>query len=166
MIISNNNSKVFKSISTIPESGYGLFASTNIKKHEIICTYGGYLKDIADAKYMDPTYTVAFERNGLQLIGDDMFGDMGHFANSTYEDTTLIQNARLDLRKKFYLQDQRGRFYVIACRDINISEEIIVKYGDAYWNTLNKWKKGLIPTTKPKSDIERDERAMKRHKGT
>ena len=59
-----------------------------VKNHEIICTYGGYLKDIADAKYMDPTYTVAFERNGLKLIGDDMFGDMGHFANSTYEDTT------------------------------------------------------------------------------
>ena len=160
---SNLNPKVFASKSRIPKSGNGLFAKIFIEKGGLICTYGGKLIDNAEAKYLNPTYTAAVENGkGSKLIGDNIDGDMGHYANAVHPNSdSIIQNARFRFTSKKYLDNLRGRFDVIALKDINIDEEIIVKYGDGYWRTLDKWSSGELPN-KSETTIRRDERALRR----
>jgi hypothetical protein len=86
---------------------------------------------------------------------------MGHYANAVHPLSDLvIQNAKLFGNKK-YLNNFRGRFDVIATKDICINEEIIVKYGDGYWRNLGKWLGGEFPN-KSEETILRDERALRR----
>jgi hypothetical protein len=78
---------VFPAPSTIPKAGTGLFAKQFIAKGAVFCTYGGRLVDPAEAQYLDPTYTVAFEQGkGFKLIGDNEDGDLGLFANAIQPD--------------------------------------------------------------------------------
>ena len=140
------NTNVYTATSKIPKSGTCLFANVSIKKGDLICTYGGKLIDNAEAMYQNPTYTAAFENGkGYKLIGDNIDGDMGHYANSVHPlSDKIIQNARFDFKTKKYLEKFRGRFDVIAIKDINVNEEIIVKYGDEMVdNILKDYNSGL-----------------------
>ena len=136
-----SNLKVFVAVSKIPNSGNGLFAKETIRKGELICTYGGRFIDNADAHYTDPTYLVNFENGrGYKLIGDNLDGDLGHYANAVHPDhPDITQNARFNLTNKKYLPNLRGRFNIFAVEDIPAGEEIIVSYGKGYWLTMSKW---------------------------
>jgi SET domain-containing protein len=162
-----SNLKVFVAISKIPNSGNGLFAKETIPKGELICTYGGTFIDNADAHYTDPTYLVNFENGrGYKLIGDNLDGDLGHYANAVHPDhPEVTQNARFNLTNKKYLPNLRGRFNIFAVEDIPAGEEIIVSYGKGYWLTMSKWHEmsttGHLPQ-KSEAAQEREARAMKR----
>jgi hypothetical protein len=126
--------------------GDGLFASKNILKGDVVCSCGGYLLDSAVTKYMDPTYVVSWELGkGFKLNGDNIDGDMGHYANSVHpENRNLSKNAKFlvnDAKKKFYkkLTHQRARFNVVATKDIKKDDEIIVDYGMGYWKTMKEF---------------------------
>jgi hypothetical protein len=169
--------KVYVKKSKIKQAGMGLFIKSPVNRGEIVCTYAGNLFDSSEAKYRDPTYMVNFEQGrGYKLDGDGKDGDLGHFANTgtiTNEGEVYPEiNARISLKTKYQWIDTlseistgeiilRGRFDLIAKRDLKVDEEVIVDYGKGYWHTMNKWEKeGALE--KPPSAIAREERAKRR----
>jgi hypothetical protein len=163
-----SGTKIRISISKIPKAGKGLFANCDLAKGEHICFYSGRLVDVVDAAYEDPTYLVSFENGrGFKLVGDDLEGDVGHFANSVHPlNKKVKQNAKFDFRHKKMTSNERGKFEIVACRDIKKSEEIIVNYGSGYWLTMNRYfsNHSGLPREKPQSMLERDQRALKRRR--
>ncbi len=157
--------KVYVATSLIPAAGKGLFAKRRLEKNEEICIYSGKLIDCVDAKYVDPSYMVEFELGkGFKLIGDNLSGDPGIYANSLHPlSEGLSRNARFDLGCKKYLVGNRGCFAVRAIRTIEAGEEIIVNYGSNYWATLERWCSCSMPI-KPASALAREERAVRRQK--
>jgi hypothetical protein len=158
------NMNVIVKPSKIPQAGNGLFAGKTFEKGETICTYGGQLVDVAEAKYLDPMYIVSFENGkGFKLCGDNAGGDLGLFANAVHPDNPQIeQNAKFSLNygQRQYLPEKRGRFPVLATRKIEFGEEIIVNYGHGYWTTMYKWENEK--PVKSRGAQDRDERALKR----
>lgn len=142
--INSMNTKVYVKPSQIPNGGNGLYAKQFLSKHEVICTYGGKLIDEAEAKYCDPMYIASFEPGkGYKLSGDNEDGDLGHYANSIhplYPSSFIQQNAKFRFQsKKYDMKQLRGRFNVIATKDIQPHEEIFVNYGPGYWQTMERW---------------------------
>jgi hypothetical protein len=161
------NKQVHFNISTLPhpEAGNGLFASEDIIKRSIFCTYGGSLVDAAEAKYLNPVYIVSFELGrGSKLVGDGADGDMGHYANSVHPDCSMPkQNARFVMAsKKTSSCGTRGWFSLQATEDIKRGDEIFVNYGDGYWSTMKNWKANPTALVKPLDVKKRDARALKR----
>ena len=173
-------SEVYKAKSSIISSsnylkpGYGLFAKQNIAMGEVVCGYSGELIDCADARYVDPTYLFSWQLGkGYKLLGDDKDGDLGHYCNSTHpENPYLYKNACIDKRhlmktktaKYFYhLKHKRVRLHIIATRNIEFGEEIIINYGIGYWRTMEKFLKNGI-ACKLDAVVHREERAVKRAK--
>ena len=131
------------------------------------------------AKFMDPTYTVSFEKGfGLKLICRAIYADtngyVGSVANSIHPSHRLpLQNAKYDLSKTFatdvfenlkkkdtYCSGDIGFFPFIALQDIAENEEVIVNYDNGYWNTLSQW---LFNTKKhKKSDVDREQPLKRR----
>lgn len=161
-----SNEKVFCDSSKIEGAGRGLFAKQAIKKGEVVCTYGGQLVDGADAAYMDPTFIVSWQPGkGFKLLGDDIDGDLGHFANSIHPDNqNIVQNAKfnLDTRHKKVLEYGRARFDIVAKTDIAEGEEIIVNYGAFYWAIVDDWTKKGSSMIKSQTCFDRDARANRR----
>jgi hypothetical protein len=104
---------------------------------------------------------------------DDGRGHVGHLANSVHPEYRLpIQNARMSLSEKFVLDSNGvptrrlfvpgdvGFFPLVAIKDINEGEEVIVDYGRGYWKTLSEWISS--PKQKSTAEMDRDERQKKR----
>jgi hypothetical protein len=160
------NIKVHRAISLLPNAGFGLFAKVDIAKDSVVCTYGGRLIPLPDAKYEDPTYIVDFELgHGFKLVGDDLSGDLGCYANGEHHlNVDLKRNAKFAISKtKRILSHDRGMFKIIATRLIHKDEEIIINYGAGYWTTIGKWDPAS-PVMKPLAIQHRDQRAAKRRK--
>jgi len=161
------NNKVYFKTSTLPQpqAGNGLFANEDIPKESLFCTYGGFLIDPAEAKYLSPVYTVNFELGrGWKLIGDDTSGDLGHYANAVHPAYPLPkQNAKFVMgTKKVFPCGTRGWFYLKALSDIKKNEEIFVNYGAGYWTTMEAWELNPIPIEKPLTVQNRDIRTANR----
>jgi hypothetical protein len=165
LLFNEYNTKVTVKASKIVGGGKGVFAAEKILNGEIVCTFGGALIDKRNALHVKPTYTANFENGrGWAIIGDNDDGDLGHLANGIHPMfAEPEQNARFDInpRSKKYLSNKRGRFNVIAKRDLEIGDEVIVCYGDGYWNTMLTWETDGPPVKKP-NEIARDVRAAKR----
>lgn len=111
---------------------------------------------------------------GFKLDGDGEDGDIGHFANATQINDEGVadppQNARFCMRtkKQWIVVNQqsgetylRGRFDLIAKRDIKAGDEIILDYGKGYWKTMHEyWENG--PPPRSEVSIAREERARRR----
>ena len=78
--------------------------------------------------------------------------------------TELTQNARFCLRHKHVLSSHtRGRFHLIAVRDISAHEEVLVHYGDGYWHTMRRfWSCDCVLPSRPKCVVDREERSARR----
>jgi hypothetical protein len=159
------NCNVFVALSQLPDAGNGLFAKQFICKNDIICTYGGRLINEVDAKFENPTYIVDFEMgHGFKLLGDNLMGDMGIYVNGLHPLKAIPErkNARFNLNKsKKTLPNMRGMFKLVATRDIQIGDEIILDYGPAYWRTIAKWDANPCPV-KSKTVTDREYRVANR----
>src|SRR5205085_7901725 len=78
---------------------------------------------------------------GSKLIGDAVLNDLGIYANAIHPlNSEVKQNARFHISSKVYLPDRRGRFDIVARKDIEIGEEVIVDYGKFYWKACQDFK--------------------------
>lgn len=129
-----NVKNVYAKESNIANGGQGLFLRHPLRRGEIICSYAGRLFDASEAKFRDPTYMVNFELGrGFKLDGDDVDGDLGHYANATRRNEAGVftppVNAAISLRGKAQWSSIdaktgevvcRGRFDLVARSDLQV----------------------------------------------
>jgi hypothetical protein len=139
------HSKVM-SLNELFDPGYGIFAKVAIGRNEKICSFSGELIDYVDAPYVDPTYIYSWQLGrGFKLLADDKDGDLGHYANASHPDSLFCEvNARFDkqcLKRTKSLKtfnNNRMSIDIIANCDIDVDEEIIIKYGPGYWKKMDE----------------------------
>ena len=116
--------------SNIPNSGNGLFATTDIKKDDTIAEFEGdiltpdevdELSDIEKYYLVDVDgYLSLFSRGCHAAYANDAEG----LGDSGYKNNSFIE------------MDDDNRAYLTALRDIKSGEEIFTSYGDEYWDTF------------------------------
>jgi hypothetical protein len=112
--------------SRIPGAGLGLFATTDIAAHSVICEYTGSELTLVEVAFLeDSTYLMgAF---GLTCHVDAR--EHPHVLSRYINDggSAEIQNTR------FVKMPSRRRACVLATRAIRTGEEIYASYGTCYW---------------------------------
>ena len=135
--------KVYKDVSSIPNSGYGLFAKEPIKKGSIIVEFKGVLKD--EFEKTNSRSTIRFN-DGKNL--DCYPNCLASFSNDaidfTFQRRKLLKS--LNSNKPFYrihpkaklnasikLNNKLHRAFLQADKDIKQNEEIFNHYYFDYW---------------------------------
>ena len=119
-------------MSTIPDAGFGVFATRTIKPWAYICKYGGKIvRDTseenlakiigeADAVYYSPMYNTG-------VIG----------SKTTYG--PMINDPRDESKENCRIEYFKNKFRVIALEtEIEPDEELFLTYGEDYWRRFDK----------------------------
>lgn len=115
---------------------YGVWASSDLTKNRIICTYAGTL---ITAEELDKQHDQVY---GLDLgdvfeylhVDASSTGSLGRFVNGALPPT--IANAAYQVR--WDRNTGLPVVFLVATRNINTGEEILVDYGDTYWPEVYK----------------------------
>lgn len=130
--------KLYVDTSTIPNSGYGLFTKVDFKEGEIICYFTGEMitfKQMEDIEKSSPisrcSYFIDTENKNTDKRILDVFNSncMARFANDAdgSDNDQFINNSLIGIN------NNKTRVYIYADRDIKAGEEILVSYGEDYW---------------------------------
>ena len=119
--------------STIAGGGKGLFTKTFIPKASRIIEYKGAIttwekvKDDADNAYLyflKPTYVIDARHHPKSL---------GRYANDA---KGLVRTKGKSNNAKFL--DDGLRVFIVATKDIQAEDEILIEYGRGYWDTVRR----------------------------
>ena len=121
--------------STIPDAGFGLFASKELEGQTIICEYHGR-KDPTDP-------SIAYYYDHPQMdYGIDAFDPVRRvlLCLAGYVNEPLDES-----RENASFQVIKGRLVLVATRPIRANEEILSRYGILYWARLSHlWPPDLL----------------------
>lgn len=144
--------------SAIPDAEFGLFANKSFKKSSKvpILEYRGLLlteRTSGLKKRLDRGYTIAFSSYTVQaqtgrnrVVGIDAYPyelgvgveRIGGFANhsNTIQNTVTKETTHLDSDDED--ASDYYKMFMYAIKDINVDDEILWDYGDAYWKKNKK----------------------------
>lgn len=120
--------------SGLTKAGKGLFTEKAIAKGKKIVEYRGLIKPLVEIK--DRRYAFYVNKNHVIDAKNHKEG-VAHFANDAKglsKKATLKNNAK-------YLKEGL-RVFIVATKQINAGEEILVGYGKTYWATTPDAKNG------------------------
>jgi len=122
-------------VSTIPNSGKGLFAKKDFKKGEYICKFTG---DYIDSKELERRDVGGARSAYFIYIDDDTTLDvydskcLAKYAN----DAEGFRKIRGKKNNSALAQDGKN-IYIQATKDIDAGDEIFVGYGKDYWDNIH-----------------------------
>lgn len=122
-------------VSTIPNSGKGLFAKKDFKKGEYICKFTG---DYIDSKELEKRDVGGARSAYFIYIDDDTTLDvydskcLAKYAN----DAEGFRKIRGKRNNSALAQDGKN-IYIQATKDIDAGDEIFVGYGKDYWDNIH-----------------------------
>jgi SET domain-containing protein len=122
-------------VSTIPNSGKGLFAKKDFKKGEYICKFTG---DYIDSKELEKRDVGGARSAYFIYIDDDTTLDvydskcLAKYAN----DAEGFRKIRGKKNNSALAQDGKN-IYIQATKDIDAGDEIFVGYGKDYWDNIH-----------------------------
>jgi SET domain-containing protein len=122
-------------VSTIPNSGKGLFAKKDFKKGEYICKFTG---DYIDSKELERRDVGGARSAYFIYIDDDTTLDvydskcLAKYAN----DAEGFRKIRGKRNNSALAQDGKN-IYIQATKDIDAGDEIFVGYGKDYWDNIH-----------------------------
>jgi SET domain-containing protein len=120
-------------ISTIPNSGKGLFAKKPIAKGSYITEYLGKISTWKDADHDDGNNPYIYYINRKHVIDAKGSKALAHYAN----DASGFKKIKgLTTNSEYVVEGTR--VFIVAKRDIAKGEEIFVGYGKDYWDTIRK----------------------------
>jgi uncharacterized protein len=126
--------------SQLPDSGKGLFTKVPITKGTRIVEYKGKLQKWKDVKHLDGIngYLMYITRNAVidALPEKHTFGRYANDAKGLSKVHGLRNNAE-------YVSEG-NRCYIEATRKIKKGEEILVYYGNEYWQLIKKLKRKKV----------------------
>jgi hypothetical protein len=122
-------------VSTIPNSGKGLFAKKDFKKGEYICKFTG---DYIDSKELEKrdvggarsAYFIYIDDNTTLDVYDSKC--LAKYAN----DAEGFRKIRGKRNNSALAQDGKN-IYIQATKDIDAGDEIFVGYGKDYWDNIH-----------------------------
>ena len=143
-------------ISNIDGAGLGLFATKPIKAGKRVTKYSGRCIGREEALSSTSSYIVEVH-NQLYLDADGP----GHMAGRYMNDGPMAgirANARLGSSRRVYKCKKTGRLWipVIALRNINPGEEIIINYGSKVTWSWSTDKEDHDPTSRPEQNKDDD----------
>ena len=122
--------------SNIPGSGKGLFTRIPIAKGELIIEYTGVIRKWEEVKD-DPTNLYIYFINEDQVIDAKKSpGSLARYVNDA-EGLTKVKG----LVNNSVFVNIENRIYVRATKNIPAHSEILVEYGEGYWNTVKENRK-------------------------
>lgn len=119
--------------STIPGAGMGLFTTQPIAKGSRITEYIGKITTWKDADHDDGNNAYIYYVNRNHVIDGKGSKALAQYANdgSGFKKVKGIRNnAEYNVIRK--------KVYILAKRNIEAGEEILVAYGKDYWDTIRK----------------------------
>jgi SET domain-containing protein len=123
--------------SRIPGAGMGLFSTINIKKGQQIIEYKGRLERWCDVKKEDGYNGYLLRVHRLWAINALPFKKaLGRFANDALG---IGRHHRLRNNAEYVVYGLKC--FIEATRDIRKGEEILVSYGNEYWELIRKIRK-------------------------
>jgi len=120
--------------STIPKAGKGLFTKVDIPKDSLIVEYLGKVTKWKDAAHGDGLNPYIFYVNRNKVI--DAWKTPKHLARYANDAKGLVKVK--GLRNNAEYTTKKGRAYIKATRNIPAGSEILVSYGDDYWEILKE----------------------------
>jgi uncharacterized protein len=125
-------------VSSLPNSGKGLFTTHDIKKGDLVCEYEGEMITWAEATRRN---TLDVKKGGyFYFINDkkviDAFATKNTFGRYANDAAGL---SRVEgFRNNCVYLEKGSRVFIKATRNIPAGSEIFVSYGKAYWNVMKK----------------------------
>ena len=113
--------------------GYGVFADKLIKKEDFIGEYAGVIQ-LSDPDSFDEENNHGYETDYTWYYLDDSYPDLeinGRFVCNEMRFVNHSANANVDVEHTI-IEGQWIIFFK-AARDIKKDEEILISYGEAYW---------------------------------
>ncbi len=119
--------------STIPGAGKGLFTTRMIPKGSIITEYLGKISTWKDADHDEGNNAYIYYINRNHVIDAKGSTAFAHYANdgSGFRKIKGVTN-----NSEYVVQGKQ--VFIVAKRDIEAKEEILVGYGKDYWDTIRK----------------------------
>lgn len=118
--------------------GFGLFSQVPIRKNDVLGLYTGVItSEFDDTDYLWTYPSVIKDKNGRQVeVGIDAkySGNWFRFVNDGPESLLNVEGI-------WVLHDGLWHMFYVASRHIAPHEELLISYGDAYWQTRNKTQK-------------------------
>lgn len=125
--------------STLPNCGYGAFATTDIPVNTIICEYTGLrVKSGADCSNRDKSFRLS---NGTTILGTgpaSYINDDVYFRKLSYQETRDLYLARVLPRRGLIncrFIETNHTIYVVSTRAIPSGDELFADYGHLYWRS-------------------------------
>ena len=119
--------------SNIPGSGKGLFTREPIKKDTIIIEYTGRITTWQEVKHEANNFYIYYVNDDFVIDAKDVPSALARYANDA-QGLTKVKG--LENNSSFVNID--NRIYIKAVKNIPAHTEILVDYGEGYWETVKK----------------------------
>lgn len=117
--------------STIHGAGKGLFTRISIAKGSRIVEYKGEVRTWDEARLDATNGYIYFLKPNYVIDARNFPKSLGRYANDA---KGLVRTKDTDNNARF--EPDGLRVFLVAARDIQAGEEILVPYGKSYWNTV------------------------------
>lgn len=128
--------------SKIPKAGKGLFTDQTFKRGDIVIEYEGEIITWAEC---ERRAAKGFEGYAFYITKtrciDAYFTPeaLGRYANDA-KGITRVEGLRNNAEYEIKTRNGEKRVFIVATRTIRSGDEILVDYGDDYWQNLEKTK--------------------------
>ncbi|MBB6478411.1 SET domain-containing protein-lysine N-methyltransferase [Spirochaeta isovalerica] len=114
--------------------GYGLFAADNLKKDDFIGEYTGVVRETIELTeaFEDGSWETDFSWDYPDEVGDAALEINGRLEGNELRYVNHGKECNLDVEHT--LHDGLWVIFFIANRDIAKDEQLLVSYGEEYWN--------------------------------
>ena len=126
----SNFGQVKKQISSIPNAGFGVFASVDFEDNDIITEYIG--KKITNEKVLELTYGNQFHY--IAQLDSKTCIDGKRTVNNKTKLGSMINDIRIQTKTNCALFRIKSKLYIIATKKIKTNEEFFLNYGKKYWD--------------------------------
>jgi SET domain-containing protein len=124
---------LFVSYSTSPCSGFGLFTNKTIEKGSLIIEYTGEITTWDTVKQDSANVYIYFVDEDYVIDAKKCPEAIARYANDANGPTRI---SGVDNNSAF--ENVAGKIFIKATNDIPAGSEILVSYGDDYWETVKK----------------------------
>ena len=121
--------------SQIPHAGMGLYTGEPITEGTLIVEYTGEITNWASVKGDWENVYIYYVTEDFVIDAKDYPESYGRYANDA---TGLTHTKKVSNNSEFI--NIEGKIYIKALRNISAGEEILVAYGDDYWETIRRNK--------------------------